>query len=111
MSDFVNTVKVLPGEDELITHNDSNIYSPSGSNDCVVLSVSLCNKTTSSATVELLLDAGTDGYYLKDVVVPAKSTHEVMSGQKYVIKNGETLKGRCSAATTIDCIMNGLEQA
>ena len=111
MSDFVNSVKVLPGTTNVITHTDSHIYTPSGSNDCVVLSVSLCNKTTSSATVELFLDASTDAYYLEDVVVPAKSTLEVMSGQKYVIKNGEKLQGRCSAAATIDCIMNGLEQA
>jgi len=109
MSDFINAVKA-PLVDDTIDHADCVIYTPSGSKDCVVLSVSLCNTTAAAVTVDLQLDASADAYFIKDVSVPGGSTLELMTGQKYVLKNGETLRGRCSLDSAVDCVVNGLEQ-
>lgn len=112
MSDFINAVKAQLTSDAFNASPDTTtIYTPSGSKDCVVLSVSLCNITANDVTVDIQLDAATDAHYVKSVTVPGGSTLEMMTGQKYVIKNGETLRARASANTAIDLIMNGLEQA
>lgn len=109
MSDFINAVKAQLSTN-VITHTDCDIYTPSGSKDCVVLSVSLCNITANDVTVDIQLDAANDAYFVKSVTVPGGSTLEMMTGQKYVIKNTEKLRARAGTATAIDMILNGLEQ-
>lgn len=108
MSDFINSVKQL--STQAIDHVDCEIYTPSGSKDCVVLSVSLCNITANDVTVDIQLDGTADTYFVKAVTVPGGSTLELMTGQKYVIKNTEKLRARAETATAIDMILNGLEQ-
>ena len=110
MSDFINAQKALLTNAFSAADANTEVYTPSGSKDCVVLSVSICNITAIDTKVDILLDASTDIHIAKDVVVPGNSTLELMAGQKYVIKNGEKLRARADVASRLELLMNGLEQ-
>ena len=111
MSDFVNAKKALIATAFAGTESDTLVYTPSGSKDCVVLSVSICNISATDTKVDVALkDSSATTNIAKDVVVPGNSTLELMAGQKYVIKNTEKLIARAEAASRLELLMNGLEQ-
>tara|TARA_Y100000004_G_C8898772_1_gene405375 strand:+ start:599 stop:976 length:378 start_codon:yes stop_codon:yes gene_type:complete len=88
--------------------NTSTIYTCGASNGAVVLSLLLANKHTTSIKTSVQLVSTTDNsgnndnintdgsndtaYIIKDVSIDEETSLEIMSGQKYVLQNGDSLK-------------------
>ena len=46
---------------------------------------------------------------LNDVSIPAGSTLEVLSGQKYILEDTDTIQAKASATNSLDVVMGVME--
>ena len=88
----------------------STIYTATGVTT-VILGMSLCNKSAATITASVQMqDAGSAARaLLNDVSIPAGSTLEVLSGQKYILENTDTIQAKASATNALDVVMGVME--
>ena len=102
----------------------ATIYTCGASNGTVILSLLLANKHTTSikTTVQLVSttdntgnnnNINTDGSnatanIIKDVSIEEETSLEIMSGQKYVLQNGDSLKVFADN-TNVDVVLSYME--
>ena len=119
---MANTFKVFTIADVAIdTSTYSTIYTCASSTTGIVLSLNLCNKTDTDydVTVKLSSDtanrtANNDGTneavtLLNEVVVPANTTLEVLSGQKIVIETTDVITIGAEAGSALDATLSVME--
>lgn len=87
------------------------VYATPSSTTTVVLGMSLCNKTTGGITVDVeMRDSGSAArQMLKSVDIPAGSTLEVLSGQKYILEATDDIRVTSSATNSLDVVMGVME--
>jgi len=84
--------------------------------ESIVIGINLCNKTASNITGSVFLDNydGTNDVYIaKDLIIPAKSTVEIMQGNKIVLQNngtaGDVIRAETDTASALDVTLSVLE--
>ena len=84
--------------------------------ESIVIGITLANKTSTGVTASVFLDNYTgsnDVYIVKDAIIPAGSSLEVMSGNKIVLQHtgsaGDVLRVSSNTATSIDATISVLE--
>ena len=79
----------------------------------VILGMSLCNVTTGTIAASVQMrDGGVDSNarrMLLDVEIPAGSTLEVLSGQKYILENTDDIQVKSNTAASLDVGMGVME--
>lgn len=84
--------------------------------ESIVIGITLANKTSTGVTASVFLDnfsGSNDVNIVKDAVIPAGSSLEVMSGNKIVLMNdgttGDVLRVSSGTATAVDATISVLE--
>lgn len=109
---MANTFKVktadgsATGADTFLT-----IYTVPASTTSIVLGLSIANLLTSSiqATIYLENNDGDNVNIAKLAAIPAKSSLEVMTGNKYVLEASDVLKVKSDTANSIDVSLSIME--
>ena len=83
----------------------------SPSTTTVVLGLALCNKSASAVTVTVQIqDAGSTAYQvLEQVSIPARTTLEVLAGQKYILETSDKLRVKAGTGSAIDATLGIME--
>ena len=119
---MANTFKVFTIADVAIDSGTySTIYTCAGSTTGIVVGLNLCNKTATDRDVTVKLTSNTgsrtgandaaneDVILLNEVVVPADTTLEVLSGQKIVIETTDVITIASSAGSALDATLSMME--
>ena len=88
------------------------LYTCTGSGKTtVILGLALCNKSASAVNVTVQIqDAGSTPYQvLEQVSIPARTTLEVLAGQKYILETTDTLRILAGTASAIDATLGLME--
>jgi|TARA_Y100000310_G_scaffold259332_1_gene267984 hypothetical protein len=87
------------------------VYTVPSATTAVVLGMTLANITTSSIEVTIFLtnDDGNNVNIAKLAQIPAKSSLEVMSGNKYVLETSDILKVKSATANSLDTTLSVME--
>ena len=97
------------------------MYTVAGSTTTVVLGLILTNIHSSAVTVEVELVSDTanrggannvtngTAFLAKDVVIPAKSSLEILAGSKIVMETTDVLKIDCSVADKVSGTLSVME--
>ena len=97
------------------------MYTVAGSTTTVVLGLRLTNIHTTSVSVEVELVSDTanrngannvangTAFLAKDVVIPAKSSLEILAGSKIVMETTDVLKIDCSVADKVSGALSIME--
>ena len=93
-----------------------SLYTCASSKSSIIIGFTLCNKTTSDATVTAYIDTAISGEEDANICfglnVPANSTVELTMGKVVVThdgSNGDVIKAYASTASAIDVILSILE--
>ena len=84
------------------------VYTVPSATTAVVLGMTLANITTSSIEVTIFL-TNDDVNIAKLAQIPAKSSLEVMSGNKYVLETSDILKVKSATANSLDTTLSVME--
>ena len=119
---MANTFKVFTIADVAIdTGTYSTIYTCAGSTTGIVIGLNICNKTDADKDVTVKLSSDTAGRtadnaaaneavtLVNEVIIPANTTLEVLSGQKIVIEATDVITIGAEAATTLDATLSVME--
>jgi hypothetical protein len=89
----------------------ATVYAAPAGTTTVVLGMSLCNTTTGSIVVDVQFrDAGSSARkMLTSVDIPAGSTLEVLSGQKYILEPTDDIQVKSNTASSLDVVMGVME--
>lgn len=95
----------------------TTVYAAPSAKTSIILAVSLCNVTTGTITVSLIMrDTGVDGgsdanhrVMLNNVEIPSGSTLEVLAGQKYVLETSDDIQVKSSVNNSLDVVMGVME--
>ena len=92
------------------TGNAANIYASSGSS--AITTIHLCNYTATNAYANLYLvpsgsTAGNSNIIYSNVNVTAYNTL-IVYAEKFILSDGDTIKGNCSAANTITATVSSI---
>ena len=97
------------------------MYTVAGSTTTVILCLRVTNIHTTSVTVEVELVSDTanrggannvtngTAFLAKDVVIPAKSSLEILAGSKIVMETTDVLKIDCSVADKVSGTLSVME--
>ncbi len=84
--------------------------------ESIVIGINIVNKNAAERTVGIFLDnydGSNDVYITKELVIPPKTTVEIMSGNKLVVQNngttGDVIRAEASATSSIDVTISVLE--
>ena len=90
-----------------------NLYTAGSGVTTVILGLALCNKAASAVnvTVRWMDDDVSDTTYqiLEQVSIPARTTLEVLAGQKYILETGDVLRVLAGTASAIDATLGIME--
>ena len=98
-----------------------SVYTVASSTTTVILGLRLTNLHTTSITTEVELEsntanrggannvANTTAFLAKDVVIPAKSSLEILAGSKIIMETTDVLKIDCSVADKISGTLSVME--
>ena len=82
----------------------------------VILGLALCNKTANAVTVSVQWEdanshgtAGEDYGLLEQVSIPARTTLEVLAGQKYILEATDVLRVKAGTGSAIDATLGIME--
>ena len=94
----------------LSTGNAANIYASSGSS--AITTIHLCNYTATNAYANLYLvpsggTAGNSNIIYSNVSVTAYNTL-IVYAEKFILSDGDTIKGNCSATNTITATVSSI---
>ena len=93
------------------------LYTCPSATTAIILGLAITNKTDNSVTVSVqFIDSSASGsaadkerLLLNEVSIPANTTLEVLSGQKYVMETTDILKVKAGTTTSLDAVL-GLMQ-
>jgi len=92
------------------------IYTVPSSTTTVVVGLTLCNVHTTSVTASVLIESNTvdtetneNVTVVKDATIPAGSSLELMSGNKYILQATDVMKIDCSVSAKIDATLSIME--
>ena len=90
------------------------LYACTGSGKTtVILGLALCNKSASAVTVTVQIedDSASDADFqiLEQVSIPARTTLEVLAGQKYILETGDVLRVKSGTASALDATLGIME--
>lgn len=92
------------------------VYTVPSSTTSVILGLILCNKTTSSITVDVQLVSDTSDtetnanvFLLKGTTIPGGSSLEVLSGGKVNIQTTDVIKAQASTGSALDVSLSIME--
>tara|TARA_B100000586_G_C19920131_1_gene346875 strand:+ start:368 stop:700 length:333 start_codon:yes stop_codon:yes gene_type:complete len=89
----------------------ATLYTAGSGVTTVILGLALCNKSASAVNVTVQIqDAGSTPYQvLEQVSIPARTTLEVLAGQKYILETTDTLRILAGTASAIDATLGLME--
>ena len=88
------------------------LYTAPASTTTVVLGLAIANKTAQAVTVKVQFNdssAATTHQLLDDVAIPSDTTLETLSGQKYILETGDSLKVQSGTASALDVVLGVME--
>ena len=92
------------------------LYTCPGSTTTIVLGLLLCNNDTSQRTVDVKIESDTNDtetnetvFITKDTPVPAKSSLEILAGNKIVLQATDVVKIDSDVAGKIDATLSIME--
>ena len=119
---MANTFKVFTIADVAIdTGTYSTIYTCAGSTTGIVIGLNICNKTDTDRDVTVKLTSNTgsrtgnndaaneDVILVNEVIIPANTTLEVLSGQKIVIETTDVITIGAEAGSALDATLSMME--
>ena len=119
---MANTFKVFTIADVAVDSGTfSTLYTVAGSTTSVILGLNIANKTSTDRDVTVKLESNTgsrtgandtaneDVILVNEVIVPANTTLEVMSGQKIVIETTDVITIGAEAGSSIDATLSMME--
>ena len=119
---MANTFKVCTIADVAVDSGTySTIYTVAGSTTTVILGLALCNKINAARTITVKITSDTANRtaannaanesvtLLNEVSIPADTTLEVLSGQKYVLETTDIMLIGASAADSVDATLSIME--
>ena len=90
-----------------------DLYTVPSSTTTVILGLALCNKTASAVNVTVQIqdtsDSGNDFQVLDTVSIPARTTLEVLAGQKYILEATDVLRVKAGTGSAIDATLGFME--
>lgn len=88
----------------------ATLYSAPVSKNSIVIELDVCNTTQSAVSCSAFITkAGADYYIVKNAPVPVGGTLQIISGQKIVLSDQDTIKIISTATTSLDAIASILE--
>lgn len=87
-----------------------SVYSAPSGKKSIAIELDVCNTTSSGVTVDAYITSGGVNYYIvKTTPVPVGGSLQVISGQKIVLSDGDTLKVVSNTAASLDVVTAILE--
>ena len=90
-----------------------DLYTVPSSTTTVILGLALCDKTANAVNVTVQMqdtsDSNNDFQVLDTVSIPARTTLEVLAGQKYVLETTDVLRVKAGTASAIDATLGFME--
>ena len=90
-----------------------DLYTVPASTTTIILGLALCNKTASAVDVTVQMQdtsaSNADFQVLDTVSIPARTTLEVLAGQKYVLETTDVLRVKAGTASAIDATLGFME--
>ena len=86
------------------------VYTCPASTTTVVLSINLCNISTSQINVKIKLIGDETGHLGFNIPIPAESAFEFMAGNKTIMQAGHVLQVSSNSANSLDTIIGIMEQ-
>ena len=89
------------------------LYTCPSATTAIILGLAITNKTDNAVTASVEFtdasDSNSTRLLLNEVSIPANTTLEVLSGQKYVLEASDILKVKAGTTTSLDAVL-GLMQ-
>ena len=111
---MANTFKSVGKKD--VTTGYTTLYDAGAGVTTVILGLALCNKAANAVTVSVQWEdanshgtAGEDYGLLEAVSIPARTTLEVLAGQKYILETDDKLRVKAGATSSIDATLGIME--
>ena len=90
-----------------------DLYTVPSSTTTIILGLALCNKTASAVNVTVQKQdtsaSNADFQVLDTVSIPARTTLEVLAGQKYVLETTDVLRVKAGTGSAIDATLGFME--
>jgi len=90
-----------------------DLYTAPSSTTTIILGLALCNKTASAVDVTVQMQdtsaSNADFQVLDTVSIPARTTLEVLAGQKYVLETTDVLRVKAGTGSAIDATLGFME--
>lgn len=90
-----------------------DLYTVPSSTTTIILGLALCNKTASAVDVTVQMQdtsaSNADFQVLDTVSIPARTTLEVLAGQKYVLETTDVLRVKAGTGSAIDATLGFME--
>ena len=90
-----------------------DLYEAGSGVTTVILGLALCNKTANAVDVTVQMqdtsDSNNDFQVLDTVSIPARTTLEVLAGQKYVLETTDVLRVKAGTGSAIDATLGFME--
>ena len=110
---MANTFKSIGKKD--VTTGYTTLYDVDAGVTTVILGLALCNKAANAVTVSVQWEdkdasvAQEDYGLLEQVSIPARTTLEVLAGQKYILNTLDILRVKAGTADAIDATLGIME--
>ena len=90
-----------------------DLYTVPSSTTTIILGLALCNKTASAVNVTVQMQDTSNSnnafQVLDTVSIPARTTLEVLAGQKYVLETTDVLRVKAGTGSAIDATLGFME--
>jgi hypothetical protein len=109
---FTKTTKASLSTADVTSNAATNIVTVGSTATLIVLGVLISNKTGSSANanVYLLPSSGDAVFLVKNAPVPAGSTLEIISGNKFIVSSSDVIRASSDTASALDLTISYLQQ-
>lgn len=91
----------------------ADVYTVPSSTTTVILGLNICNKTASAVTAKVQLQdtsaSSATFQIIEDVSIPANTSLEVMSGQKYILEATDVLRVQAGTGSALDVTLGVME--
>ncbi len=90
-----------------------DLYTVGSSTTTVILGMAICNKTASAVDITVQIQdtsaSNADFQVLDTVSIPARTTLEILAGQKYILETTDVLRVKSGTANAIDVTLGIME--
>ena len=87
----------------------ATVYTCPASTTTVVLSINLCNITSSQINAKIRLVGDETGHLGFNIPIPAQSAFEFMAGNKVILQAGDSIIVQSDTANSVDIVMAIME--